>query len=50
MPGHIGISILAAIPAAFIVAGLTGVLMERTIIRFLYGVGPLETLRWRHSA
>src|SRR5260370_27080448 len=43
MPGHIGISILAAIPAAFIVAGLTGVLVERTIIRFLYG-RPLETL------
>jgi urea transport system permease protein len=43
MPGHIGISILAAIPAAFIVAGLTGVVMERTIIRFLYG-RPLETL------
>ena len=43
MPGHIGISILIAIPAAFIVAGLTGVLMERTIIRFLYG-RPLETL------
>ncbi len=43
MPGHIGISILVAIPAAFIVAGLTGVLMERTIIRYLYG-RPLETL------
>ena len=43
MPGHIGISILAAIPAAFIVAGLMGVLLERTIIRFLYG-RPLETL------
>ncbi len=43
MPGHIGISILAAIPAAFIIAGLTGVLLERTIIRFLYG-RPLETL------
>src|SRR3989442_4735271 len=43
MPGHIGISILAAIPAAFMVAGLTGVLLERTIIRFLYG-RPLETL------
>jgi urea transport system permease protein len=43
MPGHIGISILAAIPAAFVVAGLTGVLMERTIIQFLYG-RPLETL------
>lgn len=43
MPGHIGISILVAIPAAFIVAGLMGVLLERTIIRFLYG-RPLETL------
>ena len=43
MPGHIGISVLVAIPAAFVVAGLTGVLMERTIIRFLYG-RPLETL------
>ena len=43
MPGHIGISILVAIPAAFIVAGLAGIVMERTIIRFLYG-RPLETL------
>jgi urea transport system permease protein len=43
MPGHIGISILVAIPAAFIVAGLTGVVLERTVIRFLYG-RPLETL------
>jgi urea transport system permease protein len=43
MPGHIGISVLVAIPAAFIVAGLTGVVLERTIIQFLYG-RPLETL------
>ena len=43
MPGHIGLSIFVAIPAAFIVAGLVGVLMERTIIRHLYG-RPLETL------
>jgi urea transport system permease protein len=43
MPQRIGISILVAIPAAFIVAGLAGVLLERTIIRFLYG-RPLETL------
>jgi urea transport system permease protein len=43
MPGHIGISILVAIPAAFIVAGMTGVILERTIIRYLYG-RPLETL------
>ncbi len=43
MPGHIGISVLVAIPAAFIVAGLAGVVMERTIIQHLYG-RPLETL------
>jgi urea transport system permease protein len=35
MPGYIGISIVVAIPAAFIVSGLAGVLMERTIILFL---------------
>jgi urea transport system permease protein len=35
--------ILVAIPAAFLVAGLFGVLIERTVIRFLYG-RPLETL------
>jgi urea transport system permease protein len=43
MPGHLGISILVSIPAAFIVSGTAGVLIERTIIRFLYG-RPLETL------
>lgn len=43
MPGRTGISILVAIPAAFLVAALVGVLIERTIIRFLYG-RPLETL------
>ena len=43
MPGHIGLSIILSIPAAFIVTGLTGILIERTIIRFLYG-RPLETL------
>jgi urea transport system permease protein len=43
MPKHIGASILVAIPAAFVVAGLAGVVLERTIIRFLYG-RPLETL------
>ena len=45
MPGHIGISILVAIPAAFIVAALTGVLIERTIIRFLYGQAPGDAAR-----
>jgi urea transport system permease protein len=43
MPNHIGASVLVAIPAAFLVAGAAGVLLERTIIRFLYG-RPLETL------
>ena len=43
MPDHIGWSISVAIPAAFLVAGLAGVILERTIIRFLYG-RPLETL------
>jgi len=43
MPNHIGVSIIVAIPAAFLVAGLFGVLIERGIVRYLYG-RPLETL------
>jgi urea transport system permease protein len=43
MPNAIGASILVAIPAAFFVSAITGVIIERTIIRFLYG-RPLETL------
>ncbi len=43
MPDNIGLSILVAIPAAFIVSGLVGVLIERGVIRFLHG-RPLETL------
>ena len=43
MPNHGEISILVAIPAAFLVAALMGILIERTVIRFLYG-RPLETL------
>ena len=43
MPDHIGISLLVAVPAAFVVAGTAGVVIERTVIRFLYG-RPLETL------
>jgi urea transport system permease protein len=35
--------LVAAIPVAFVVAGAVGVLLERTVIRFLYG-RPLETL------
>ncbi|MFN2329564.1 MAG: urea ABC transporter permease subunit UrtB [Chromatocurvus sp.] len=43
MPESLGAALLLAIPAAFTVAGLTGVVMERCVIRFLYG-RPLETL------
>jgi urea transport system permease protein len=43
MPKHIGASIIVAIPAAFVVSGLVGILIERGIVRFLYG-RPLETL------
>jgi urea transport system permease protein len=43
MPNHVGISILVAVPIAFVVSGGAGIVLERTIIRFLYG-RPLETL------
>jgi len=36
-------SLLIAVPLAFLVSGAVGVLIERSIIRFLYG-RPLETL------
>jgi urea transport system permease protein len=42
-PALFGYSIAMAIPLAFLVSGLVGILIERTIIRFLYG-RPLETL------
>jgi urea transport system permease protein len=40
---ELGIWFLLAIPAAFLVAGLLGALMEMTLIRHLYG-RPLDTL------
>ena len=43
MPNHIGASIVVAVPLAFLVSGLVGVLIERGVVRFLYG-RPLETL------
>lgn len=43
MPNSIGLSILVAIPAAFMVSALVGIAIERGVIRFLYG-RPLETL------
>ena len=42
-PAWFGWSLAAAIPVAFLVAAFIGVLIERGIIRFLYG-RPLETL------
>lgn len=43
LPNHIEYSLWLAIPLAFIVSGLMGVLIERGVIRFLHG-RPLETL------
>lgn len=42
-PSLIDVSLLIAIPAAFVVSGCTGVLIERLVIRHLYG-RPLDTL------
>ncbi|WP_282236272.1 urea ABC transporter permease subunit UrtB [Salinicola endophyticus] len=43
LPGQPGLALLLAIPGGFLVAGAFGVLIERTVIRFLKG-RPLETL------
>ncbi|MEQ6345245.1 urea ABC transporter permease subunit UrtB [Vibrio cyclitrophicus] len=43
MPNHIGLALILSIPAAFIVSGLVGIAIERSVIRHLYG-RPLETL------
>ena len=42
-PAGLEYSLILAIPAAFVVAGFFGVLLEKSVIRFLYG-RPLETL------
>jgi urea transport system permease protein len=42
-PGLLDAYLLVAVPMAFLFAGLLGVLLERCLIRFLYG-RPLETL------
>ena len=42
-PNAIGYSLVLAVPAAFVVTGAVGVVIERTVIRHLYG-RPLETL------
>ena len=42
-PGLFDYSLAIAIPLAFLVAGIVGILIERGVIQFLYG-RPLETL------
>jgi urea transport system permease protein len=42
-PALFDYSLIIAIPLAFLIAGIIGILIERGIIRFLYG-RPLETL------
>ncbi|MBV8097167.1 MAG: urea ABC transporter permease subunit UrtB [Acetobacteraceae bacterium] len=42
-PGLLNLSLPASVPLAFLIAGGAGVLIERGLIRFLYG-RPLETL------
>jgi urea transport system permease protein len=42
-PALFDYSLFIAVPLAFVVAGFVGMIVERTIIRFLYG-RPLETL------
>ncbi|WP_314442006.1 urea ABC transporter permease subunit UrtB, partial [Massilia timonae] len=43
LPDALDLYLLAALPAAFAVAALAGMALERTVIRWLYG-RPLETL------
>jgi urea transport system permease protein len=43
LPNHIDWYVLAAVPVAFFAAAAVGILLERTVIRRLYG-RPLETL------
>jgi urea transport system permease protein len=42
-PGLLEYSLVIAVPLAFVIAGLIGIVIERGVIRFLYG-RPLETL------
>ena len=43
VPSIYGTNLLIAVPLAFLVAGLVGIAIERSLIRWLYG-RPLETL------
>ncbi|MBY5945053.1 urea ABC transporter permease subunit UrtB [Photobacterium rosenbergii] len=42
-PQQIGVALILSIPMAFIISGLVGIAIERSVIRHLYG-RPLETL------
>ena len=42
-PEYFGLSLALAVPAGFVASGALGVVMERSVIRWLYG-RPLETL------
>jgi urea transport system permease protein len=42
-PGLFDVSLVIAVPLAFVLTGIVGILIERSVIRFLYG-RPLETL------
>jgi urea transport system permease protein len=43
LPNQFGWYLLVAIPVAFIVTAIVGIIIERSVLRFLYG-RPLETL------
>jgi urea transport system permease protein len=43
LPGAFDAYLVCAVPASFLVSGCVGMVLERTVIRFLYG-RPLETL------
>src|SRR5678815_2942863 len=43
MPGAFGAYLLVSIPVAFLVTACVGMILERVVIRWLYG-RPLETL------
>jgi len=43
LPDALGLALVLAVPAAFLVSGATGMAIERGVIRHLYG-RPLETL------
>src|SRR5438045_6160551 len=42
-PRYLGLSLFWAVPASFLVVALVGLVLEATLIRFLYG-RPLDTL------